>query len=76
MKLKRSLFGDADAVGKLAWADEHFGPNALWGSIYKVEMLITKVVAGSPDETENARGSSTTCTIGCRQAQSTKANCP
>ena len=51
LKLKRKLFGDADAVGKLAWADDHFGPCSPWDSIYKIELLISKV-SGSPNETE------------------------
>ena len=33
MKLKRKLFGDADAVGKLDWADAHFGQHTPWDSI-------------------------------------------
>ena len=57
MKLKRKLFSDENAMLKLAWADETFGPGASpWDSIYKIELLITKVSA-SPNEAENARGS-------------------
>ena len=51
MKLKRKLFSDADAVVKLAWADDHFGPCSPWDSIYRIDLLTSKMSA-SPNDTE------------------------